>query len=194
MPRSRTTRWVTATTSSPGSVRRCAPRTLASRRSASIWLCSSAPGSRRVHPEDVEVGAEALRRAPGPADGPLGLRLRGDQREQPFADLLRGSSSDQAVAAVAQLNPTAGRDPLGLDFLCDLAQRHLPQRTEILNLEEVVERLLDCLGLVDLPGLQPIDQLVRCDVDEHHIVSGGDQLVREGLPERGRRSSRRRRR
>ncbi len=101
-------------------------------------------------PQDVELGAESLGRAPRAADDALGSRMRRDQREQALADGGGGGGVDQPVVA-----GTAGavdRDALGLDLLGDLPERDLAQRGEVLDLEEVVERRRHPLGRIDLAG------------------------------------------
>ena len=62
--------------------------------------------ARRLHPEQVEVGPEPLRRAPGAPHQALGARLRPDQRQQPLADRLRRVGGDALLVA--------GPDRLGL--------------------------------------------------------------------------------
>ena len=87
---------------------RCAPSTLASRRSASSCSCSARVGLVVGHPQQVELGAEPLGRAPGAADDPLRLRLRRDQREQALADRGRGRRVDQPLVAGTARRASAG--------------------------------------------------------------------------------------
>ena len=132
-----------STTSSPASTSRCAPSTRREPAQRVELLGSSSvggscPRSRDV--EQVELGAEPLRRAPRAAHDPLGARLRRDEGEQPLADGLRRGASTQPVLARRRHAGALAHEPLGLDLLGDLAQRDLAQRREVLHLEEAVER------------------------------------------------------
>jgi hypothetical protein len=74
------------------------------------------------HPEDVELGAESLGRAPGAADDALGLRRRGHKGQQPFADRLGDIAVEQALAPAGDRDEIgARRQPLGLDIFGDLS-------------------------------------------------------------------------
>ena len=126
--------------------------------------------ARRLHPEQVEVGAEPLRRAPGAAHQALRAGLRADQREQPLADRLRRLGGDPLLARVPSGSTSLQGEPLGLDLLGDLAQADLAQRRQVLDPEEVVERGLDVLAGVDLAGAQARDQRLRGEVDQDDLV------------------------
>ena len=97
---------------------------LASRRSAASWVASSSAGGWPgvPHPERVDLGSEALRRAPRAPEDPLRLRAaarpaRGSARAT--ACWLSGSSVDGV--------------PARLDVLRDLAQSELAQRGEVVD-------------------------------------------------------------
>ena len=132
--------------SSTSTARRGASPTGAARRAAPPRPARVAPG--REHGEDVELGPEPLRRAPGAPHDPLGGGLRRDDGQQPLADGLRDRVAHHAVL-VAHRRRLA-HEPLGLDALGDLAQRDLAQRLEVLEAEEAVQGGRDALGLVDL--------------------------------------------
>ena len=134
-----------------------------------------APGRR--DPQQVELRAEALGRAPRAPHEPLRARVGLDQREQPLADGLRQVGGQRSSRV-----PTTSRDqPLGLDLLGDLAQRDLAQRREVLDAEEAVERRLDALGLVDLAGPQAVEQRLGGEVDEHDLVGAAEHRVGDRL-------------
>ena len=125
------------------------------------------------HPEEVELGAEALGRAPCAPHEPLGARVGLDEREQPLADGLREVGGQRVLARADDL----GDQALGLDLLGHLAQRDLAQRREVLDAEEAVERGIDALGLVDLAGAQAGEQGLGAEVDEHHLVGAAEHRV-----------------
>ena len=108
-------------------------------------------------PQQVELGAETLRRAPRAAHDALRARLRRDEREQALADRLRRGLVGEAVARAGAERARA-TSRLRLDLLGDLAQRDLAQRGEVLDPEEVVERGRHALRRVDLARAQPLDQ------------------------------------
>ena len=143
--RRRRARTVSAT-SSPRSTSRCAPSTVASRRSASSCSRSSARRARAGCTHRMSSSAPsrcAERQARRTTRCDVGRRL--DEREQPLADRLRRGALEQPRRRRARA-PAVAHEPLGLDLLGDLAQRDLAQRGEVLDLEEVVQRRLDALG------------------------------------------------
>ena len=98
------------------------------------------------------------------------------------------SASSRSPTACARRDAVLGADRRGrahepprLDVLGDLAQRDLAQRVEVLDPEEAVERGRHPLGLVDLAGLQPLDQGRRRHVDEHDLVGSRQHGVGERL-------------
>ena len=133
------------------------------------------PGRR--DPQQVELRAEALGRAPRAAHEPLGARVGLDEREQPLADGLRAGRRPAILAGADDL----GDQALGLDLLGDLAQRDLAQRGEVLDAEEAVERGVDALGLVDLAGPQAGEQRLGAEVDEHDLVGAAEHRVGDRL-------------
>ena len=54
------------------------------------------------HPQQVELGAEPLRRAPGAADDALRRGLERDQRQQPLADRLRRGAVEQPLVLTSR--------------------------------------------------------------------------------------------
>ena len=135
------TRATAATRSSPSSTRRCAPSTEASRRSAVELLARLALGRRagRLAPRAgrarCRAAAPSARRG-GPAAASSGCGR--DQRQQPLADRLRRVGGAPARARRATRLPRLVDEPLRLDLLGHLAQRHLAQRRQVLDPEEVV--------------------------------------------------------
>ena len=57
-----------------------------------------------------------------------------------------------------------------VDLLGGLAQGQLAQRDQVASAEEVAERLVDLLGVVDRASLQPVDERVGRQVDELDLV------------------------
>jgi len=72
-------------------------------------------------------------------------------------------------------------EQLLVDPLRRAAQRQFAQRGEIGGGEEVPERALGLLGDVDPALLQPLDQIVRRQIDEFDGIGIIDHLVRHGL-------------
>ena len=71
---------------------------LAQRRQRSLLLLAIALAAR-TNPQQVELGAEPLGRAPGAPDDPLEPGSRLDQRQQPLADRLWRASA--AIVSLA---------------------------------------------------------------------------------------------
>jgi len=96
------------------------------------------PGS---HDEHVEVGIQALRRAPGAPDHVLGVPRQGREREQALADRLRaGLRRSRAPLLVASHDRARlTHEALHLHVLGHLPQSGLAQRCQVLDLEEVVK-------------------------------------------------------
>ena len=137
-----------------------APSRAGRRRAGRARRRGAAPSARR--------GGRALRARPRRHQGqhPLGDRLR-----RRFDQLLAGA--DRLLGP-----PWPG---LRLDLLRGLAQRELAQGGQVLDPEEVVERGVDPLGRVDLARPQALDQRLGREVDQHHLVGGGEHGVGEGL-------------
>ena len=132
MPRSRTTRAAPSTRSSFSSIRKVGAEhrgEVAERRHLPLDLALDRL-ARRLHPEQVEAGAEPLRRAPGPPHEALRGGLRADQRQQALADRLRRLGGDPLLAGAERL---LDGQPLRLDLLGDLAQGDLAQREQVLD-------------------------------------------------------------
>ncbi len=126
-----------------------------------------------AYPQQVQIGSEPLSRAPGAPYQALGARIGLDQREQALAHGLRSAGGEALLARADQL----GGQPLGADLLGDLAQRHLAQRGEVLDAEEVVERGVDALERVDLAGAQALEQGLRVEVDQHYLIGARKDRV-----------------
>ena len=73
------------------------------------------------------------------------------------------------------------REQLLVDALGGAAQRQLAQRRQIAGREEVLQRALGLLGDVDLALLEPLDQVVRRQVDELDGVGAVEDRVGHGL-------------
>ena len=144
------------------------------------------PGGRTTSTSSSRV--ETLRRAPGAPHDVLGLAARASTSASsrsliawvPARRRARAPSSSRRADRRAAL----AHQPLDLDVLGDLAQRRLAQRREVLDLEEVVERRRHALGAVDLAGAQPRDQRLGGEVDQHHLVGLGEDLVGDRLAHR----------
>ena len=99
----------------------------------------------------------------------------------------RSRSPTACVAAVSISRSSSGRpvDSAGrrlcLDLFGDLPERDLAQGGQVLDPEEVVERRLDPLARVDLPGEQALDQRLRRDVDQHDLVRDADHGIGDRL-------------
>src|SRR5262249_43597978 len=99
---------------------------------------------RLPYPQGVDLGAEALGRPPRAADNPLRLWLRLDQREDALCHRLLDERIESGWTA-----------PL-LHVLGHLTQRELAQRPQVVEPEEVLERHVGALQLVDLPRAEPL--------------------------------------
>ena len=131
-------------------------------------------GSR--DPQQVELAAETLGRAPRAAHDALRARLGRDEREQALADRLRRDLLGKAILAPAR--SALARQAVRLHALGHLAQRDLAQRGEVLGPEEVVERRRHALRRVDLARAQPLDQRLRREIDDHDLVGLGEERSR----------------
>ena len=72
-------------------------------------------------------------------------------------------------------------EKLVVDALGGAAQRQLAQRRQVARREVVLERALGLLRDIDLALLQPLDQVVRREVDELDVVGAVEDRVRHGL-------------
>src|SRR5581483_7658284 len=89
---------------------------------------------------------------------PLRLRLRLDEREHALRDRLPAQWIENRM-------PSAR-----LDVLRHLAQRQLAEPRKILSREEVEQRRLGAVSLVDLPPAKAILQRLGRQVDEDDLV------------------------
>ena len=114
-----------------------------------FFLAVAHPLLGALDPEQVKVGAEALGRAPRAPHQTLGASpARTSARiRSPTAF---GTASSTRSSRVDRGCGGLDDEALRLDFLGDLAKRHLAQCREVLQAEEVVERRLDVLSRVDL--------------------------------------------
>ena len=129
---------------------------------------AAAPASRRRPPSTRRRAACASRAAlrttsSPPAPGPM---------QHSSARLGLPHALDRLVGAV--------RLDVVLDAVGGAAQRELAQRHQVALAEEVARRALGLLGQVDLARLQPREQVVGGDVDQHDLVG----LVEEGVGHR----------
>ena len=165
--------------SSDSSTIRRAPSNEASWRSAvSECSCSAlrVPGGRTHSRSRSAPSRWAERQARRTRRCAPGVRL--DQRQQPLADRLRRFGGDRLLA---RADAAGGGEPSLANLLGDLAQRDLAQRRQVLDLEEVVQRRVDPLDGVDLAGAQPLEQLLRREVDDHDLIGATEQRVRDRL-------------
>ena len=129
----------TSTASSPSSTSRCAPRTDASRRSASSRSRSCAdgwrPGSRTTSTSSSAPSRwdERQARRTTRSRARRARPARAAARRSPAP----GGGSEQPLLAQAE---RLAHQPLRLDVLGHLAQRDLAQRLQVLDPEEAVER------------------------------------------------------
>ena len=107
-------------------------------------------------PQDVELGAEPLGRAPRAADDALRAAAAGVTSASSRSPTACGAASPRRRSSRGRRR--LAHEPLGLDLLGDLAQRDLAQRREVLDPEEAVQRGGDALGRVDLARAQALDQ------------------------------------
>ena len=77
--------------------------------------------------------------------------------------------------------PIAAAAVAAVHALGHLAQRQLPQGRQVLVLEEVLQRPGDLVGGVDLPGLQPLEQILDRQVQVDDLVGLLEEAVRHGL-------------
>jgi hypothetical protein len=188
VPRSAATRQTVSATSSPRSTSTCAPSTVASRTQRVELFALVRRRFVRADPEDVELALQALGRAPGPPYDALGPGRRLDEGEQALADGLRGGALEHEALVVAY-GLAVEHESFGLHGLGDLAQCHLAQSGQVLDLEEVVERRLDALARVDLAGAEPLDQRLGREVDEDDLVGLAEDAVGQRLAYAGARDS-----
>ena len=106
-------------------------------------------------------------------DGALRVRSGADADHDPLGD--RPRRLDALVGPVLAHLP--------VDALRGAAQRHLAERDQVALAEEVLQRARRRLGHVDLAFVQALDQLVRREVDELHLVRVVEHVVGHRLPD-----------
>ena len=143
----RATSAAASTTSSRSSIKSVGAehRGQLAQRGKLLLLALGHPLLRRLHPEQVEVGSEPLRRAPGSPHQALRASLRANQGQDPLADRLWRVGLDPLLARV----PTRSRSTTRrFDSTSSATWRSATSRSaaQVLDPEEVVERRLDGLG------------------------------------------------
>ena len=120
-------------------------------------------------PLDAELGREPR----GAADDVVAPGVRSDAAQQRRFGL--PDALDRLVRAV-------GLD-IVLDAIGGAAQRELAQRHQVALAEEIARRALDLFRNVDLAGLEPREQIVGRNIDQHHFVGIVEERVRNRLPD-----------
>ncbi len=122
--------------------------------------------------------------------GPLDAELRREPRGAAHDVVPARARTDAAQQRRLGLPDVRDRlvRPVRLDVVLDpiggAAQRELAQRHQVAFAEEVARRPLDLLGNVDLAGLEPREQVVGRDVDQHHFVGVVEERVGHRFPDR----------
>ena len=134
----------------------------------------------RLDEDDEPVGAEPARQARAlrtsePPRGEADDRQTITRLREPAAATL---SADRTAPA------TTGRALAALEALGHLAQRELAQVSEVLLLEEVLQRPGDLVGRVDLPGAQPLVQVLDGQVQVDDLVGLLEEAVGDRLAHR----------
>ena len=114
---------------------------------------------------------QAVCHAFGAADETCGARVFADADEDAFAR--RPWSLDGARLHLGE--------ELLIDALGGAPQRELAQRREVGGREEVLERPFRLLRDIDLAFLQPLDQVVGCQIDELDGIGAVEDGVGHGL-------------
>ena len=167
--------------SSDSSTIRFAPSTEASVRSAesedSCSAVSRLPG--RLDPQDVELGAEPLGRAPGAPHEPLRARIGLDERHQPLADRLRRRVGDQLVVAACRRCSVTIRLASTSSATWRSATSRSAERFSIRK--KLFSAASMRAGRVDLARAQAVEQRFGRDVDQHDLVGAAEHLVGDRL-------------
>ena len=140
-------------------------------RNALFGLVAQSVCARRMHVDCEPRHAGALRHALRRPHELLGHERFVDAHQKPV--LGRPGSGDGVRAHVVDHLRV---DPLGGD-----AHRELAQRGEIALAEEMLQGAADLAAHVDLAFAQPLDQVVRRQVDQLDLIGELQDLVRQGL-------------
>ena len=121
---------------------------------------------------------------------------RGPGRVQPIRQPLGVAHQPRRARILAEANqdalaggPWAGyriglhvREQLFVDALGGPPQRQLAQRGQVARRKIMLERALGLLGNVDLALFQPLDQIVRRQVDQLNGIGAVENRIRHGFP------------
>ena len=128
---------------------------------------------RGLDVHDVPGHLEMAGDAGGGADDFFGTCAGADASQQRFARL--PDRQIDLVAAVLQ--------HLIVDAVGGSPQRQFAQRNQVTLAKEVANRPFRLLRQVDLALLEPLQEFVRRQIDQHHFVGGIEHLVGDGLPD-----------
>ena len=128
---------------------------------------------RRLDVDGGPVGLHPRGDARAGADRPLGVRARAHADDDPLRD--RPRRLDALVGPVLAHLP--------VDAFRRAAERHLAQRDQVALAEEILQRACRRLRHVHLALVQALDELVRREVDELHLVRVVEHVVRHRLPD-----------
>ena len=169
------------------------PRRAAARR-ASRRAGAAPPGARdprarrppgRAHDEHVELGVQALRRAPRAAHDALGLRRERRQREQALGDRLRRGVRDAPAAPSSSRRDDrrSARATRRLTSTSSATWRSAVSRSaaRFSILKKLFSAACTRSGAVDLARAQARDQRLRREVDQHDLVGRREHLVGDRL-------------
>ncbi len=90
----------------------------------------------------------------------------------------RGSFPDGPNGLIDAISLNVALDPVG-----SAPQSQLPQCHQVALAEKMIHRTLCLVRDVHLPGLEPRQQFVRGDVDQHDFVGGVEYLIGYRLPD-----------
>ena len=76
----------------------------------------------------------------------------------------------------------APRQHVGIDPVCGAAQGEFAQCNEVAFAKEVLHGALGLLRQIDFARFQAREQLIRGQIDQHHIISTVKQAIRHGFP------------
>ena len=164
----------------PGQPQRLAAERLGERHVSLDAIAILGRQRRRAGDVDVHREPRCVHAVGDPPRGAYEL-LRGgaraDAHQQPLAR--RPQRADPLLAPV--------RLDVGVDALRGPPQRELAQRHQVAAPEVVVDRAARLLGHVDLALGEPLQQLLRRQIDELDLVGALEHRVGDGLAHRARR-------